>query len=58
MICECGNEKFVCRFKYHGDAIVNKWGDWEKDVNVDDAKFYGPYTCNNCGKEYDELLPE
>ena len=56
MACEeCGCRKFRARFKYRGDAIVDEHGDWEKDVKVDDAEFYGPYTCEGCGKEYDPL---
>lgn len=53
--CECGNKKFICRFKYYGNAIVDSEDNWEKDVGVDDAKFYGPYTCTKCRKEYPEL---
>ena len=53
--CECGNDKFVCRFKYHGDAVVDGNNNWEKDIQVDDSEFYGPYTCTKCGKEYGEL---
>lgn len=43
--CTCGNKRFTCRFKYHGDAIVDSLNNWEKDVRVDDSEFYGPYTC-------------
>lgn len=53
--CTCGNKRFTCRFKYHGDAIVDSLNNWEEDVRVDDSEFYGPYTCTECGKEYSEL---
>ena len=53
--CECGNNKFVCRFKYHGDCVVDGNNNWQRDIRVDDSEFYGPYHCTKCSKEYQEL---
>lgn len=55
MACECGNNEFVCRFKYHGDCVVDGKNNWQRDIQVDDSEFYGPYNCTKCNKEYAEL---
>ncbi len=62
MICSCGGNRFIAHQLIRADIVVNKRGEFEENLpgglesNVYDAEMpYGPFTCDNCGKEYDEL---
>jgi hypothetical protein len=55
---KCGNKRFKANFKYHGTAVVNEYGEWEKDISVDDSDFFGPYECMQCGHVLKNLPPE
>jgi len=54
MVCKCGSKKFICNFTYMGDAFVDEYGEWIKDVKIYESDFYGPYRCAKCGKEYSQ----
>ena len=60
---KCGNTRFYAHQICRMDVIVNEYGSFEGNVNpeamaqdiYDCEPPYGPFTCTNCGEEYDEL---
>ena len=53
---KCGGKRFWAHRVYHTDVIVDGDNNWEEDRNAYDAgNPFGPYTCENCGAEYDDL---
>ena len=65
--CECGNLEFSAHQQCYLDVIVDEHGEFMRNPNNDAAEAvyesstpYGPFTCEKCGKEYNELtdLPE
>jgi hypothetical protein len=64
MKCECGNDKFYAHQKCRVDIIVDEYNSFldnlVSDKELGDSVYdsetpYGPYTCTECGKVYDEL---
>lgn len=56
MKCVCGCNRFIGHQVVRMDVIVNGNNDFEEQLEIYDSETpYGPYTCTNCGKEYDEL---
>lgn len=62
MICSCGNNRYVGRQILRADVIVDEKGDFYSNQECglesaiyDSEKPYGPFTCTQCGKIYDEL---
>lgn len=62
MICKfCGGAEFSTKYVMYVDAIVNKYGNFERllsgemsrDCELGDAK--GPFKCLGCGAEYKSL---
>lgn len=58
----CGSETFIAHQQCRMDVFVNGEGDFESDMPggcesaiYDAEKPYGPFTCNRCGAEYEEL---
>ncbi len=62
----CGCRRFNAKRTVHTDIIVDEDGDFVEDCPegqhpaevTDVSKPYGPYTCVNCGEEFDDLTPE
>lgn len=62
MICSCGGCRFIAHQLIRADIVVNERGEFEENLpggleaNVYDAVTpYGPFVCDTCGREYDEL---
>lgn len=56
MKCECGNDKFVAHQQCYHDIIVDGNGNFESDKGIYESNSpYGPFTCTECDKEYEEL---
>lgn len=55
--CEkCGNDRFTARQQCYHDVIVDRFGQFEEDVEVtDSSKPYGPFQCTECQAEYNEI---
>lgn len=57
--CECGNNKFVAHQRCYHDIVVDGSNNFESDKGIYESETpYGPYTCTECDKEYDELPTE
>lgn len=56
MKCKCGSDRFMAHQICRHDVVVNDHGVWLEDRGIyDSEKPYGPFTCMDCGQEYDEL---
>lgn len=56
MKCKCGGQCFKAHQTCRHDVIVNEHGTWLEDSGIYDSETpYGPFTCMNCGQDYDEL---
>lgn len=54
--CRCGSDEFNAHQLTRHDVIVDAAGAYKKDIGVYDAEYpYGPFTCTQCGAEFDEL---
>jgi len=62
--CVCGNERFVGHQVCRIDVIVDGHNDFQdnlvSDKEIGDSIYdsetpYGPYTCTECGAEYEDL---
>jgi len=54
--CRCGSDMFNAHQLARHDVVVDAGGIYQKDIGVYDAEHpYGPFTCVQCGAEYDEL---
>lgn len=52
----CGCRKFYAHQVAYHDVIVNGNGIFEEDAGVYESdEPYGPYSCANCGREFEEL---
>lgn len=66
MKCECGCERFVCWAPISGSVpvLVDSEGNYSEDrfhsEYINDYICmdlpYGPYHCDDCGREYEELI--
>ena len=59
---ECGNKEFNAHQKCRMDVVVDDQGDFIRNQNDDAAAAiydsetpYGPFTCTECGNEFDPL---
>ncbi len=52
--CNC-SKGYIARIQSRGDCEVDRNGNWEKSLTVDDTQIYGPFVCKGCGAEFDEL---
>lgn len=57
MACKCGNNEFECTQTQVWAVTVN---DSEENIeysspNAEESEIEGPFTCTECGEEYDEL---
>ena len=58
MNCKCGGERFMAHQICRHDVVVNSEGGYLADHGIYDSETpYGPFTCLDCGAEYDELRP-
>ncbi len=58
MKCKCGCERFMAHQICRHDVIVTDRGDYLSDHGIYDSETpYGPFTCIDCGAQYDELPP-
>lgn len=61
MKCKCGCDRFFAHQLLRVEIIVDENGCFDDDVgdtleeSIYDSETYGPYTCVECGAEY-ELL--
>jgi hypothetical protein len=56
MACECGNDKFTAHQVVYHDVTVDEHGTFIKDEGIYESNTpYGPFTCTECDKEYEEL---
>lgn len=56
MKCVCGNDRFFAHQVCYHDVIVDDNNLFEEDDGIYYCMTpYGPYTCTECGREYDEL---
>jgi len=63
MLCpKCNSDIFYAHQIVRLDIIVDKHGDWFKNIHEDVTQDihdsgtpYGPFTCTNCGHQFDEL---
>lgn len=62
MRCECGHNRFYARQLLRADIIVDSNGEFAANIHDDLAanvyeaeRPYGPYQCELCGREYEEL---
>ena len=56
MKCECGSERFSAHQQCYHDVIVDENGNFEKDDGIYQSNNpYGPFTCIECDREYEEL---
>lgn len=56
MTCKCGNDRFMAHQICRRDVKVDGDGDFFADQGIYDSETpYGPFTCTECGAEYDEL---
>ena len=61
MKCKCGCDRFFAHQLLRVEIIVDEIGCFDDDVgdtleeSIYDSETYGPYTCTNCGAEYEEL---
>lgn len=56
--CKCGFNRFIAHQLVRMDVIVDENNYFEESVEggiYDCETPYGPYTCTNCGAEYDSL---
>lgn len=54
--CQCGNAMFYAHQLTRHDIVVNAEGIFLEDKGIYDSEYpYGPFTCTQCGTEYDEL---
>lgn len=54
--CKCGGTEFTASQKCYHDIRVNGDNTFIKEIEISQADSpYGPYTCTQCGAEYDEL---
>lgn len=59
MKCKCGCERFMAHQICRHDVAVDGRGDFLSDQGIYDSETpFGPFTCTNCGIQYDELLPD
>lgn len=63
MKCQCGNDRFVGHQILRVEVITDEHGDFYENLSCgleksiyDAGNPYGPFTCTECGKEYDELM--
>lgn len=57
MKCVCGNDRFYARQVCYHSITVDGNNFFEDDYGVYGClNPYGPYTCTECGREYDELV--
>ncbi len=55
--CECGNTHFRAHQVCHHDIVVDEDNHFVVDKGVYDSKTpFGPYTCTECDREYEEIL--
>lgn len=53
--CKCGCNTFWGHNVYHLDVKVGEYKQWLADGEVyDNLEPYGPFSCDQCGAEYDE----
>lgn len=51
----CGNNKFSGHQLVRMDVLVDENNNFIEQIEIyDSEKPYGPYTCTNCGQEYDD----
>lgn len=51
----CGNNKFTGHQLVRMDVLVDENNNFIEQIEIyDSEKPYGPYTCTNCGQEYDD----
>lgn len=62
MKCKCGCNRFYGHQIVRMDVICDEYGNFDSDITeglesaiYDSEKPYGPFTCVECGEEYDEL---
>lgn len=61
MKCKCGCDRFFAHQLLRVEIIVDGKGYYEEDAgktladSIYDAETYGPYTCVECGAEYEDL---
>jgi len=54
--CTCGCDKFHAHQICRHDVVVNGDNLFCEDKGIYDSETpYGPFTCDKCGKEYDEI---
>lgn len=66
MICKfCKNSRFIGHQMVRTDVLVDEKGDFSDNLpgglesHIYDSEHpYGPFTCTQCGAEYDELSEE
>lgn len=63
MKCVCGNDRFFAHQVCYHDVIVDEDGEFlDNDEGMylngiyASDKPYGPFVCDVCGREYDELV--
>lgn len=53
---KCGGKSFFAHRIYHVDVLITGEGQWIEDRGVYDASLpFEPFTCKNCGAEYEKL---
>jgi hypothetical protein len=62
MKCKCGNNKFIAHQVVRASVIVDETGTWIDNASdtlegaiYDSGHPYGPFSCTECNKEYEEL---
>lgn len=53
---KCGHNQFIANQVAYDEILVDETGDFIEVIRTVDAeKPEGPYTCANCGEEYEDL---
>lgn len=56
MKCKCGSRKFYASQIVYHDVITDERGFFSEEVGMGECENpHGPFTCVDCGAEYDDL---
>ena len=54
--CRCGCTEFMGHQHAYHDIVVDSNNDFVREIGIYESETpYGPFICQNCGAEYEEL---